>query len=118
MEEGYRIWIDRSSNHFGINIRIGLVRGGQNLVAEPIRLVFKPHKHGQLIPPTLELPEEEGVHFLDALKLAVMNHHGIREGYTEGELKATKTHLKDLREILWNHLDISGEEGEGNDRAR
>ncbi len=106
MEDGYRIWIDRSGSQFGVDIRIGLVRDGKPYIAEPITLIFKPHVSGERIMPTLELPDQEGLAFLDALKLALNEHHGIREGHVEGELKATKSHLRDMKLLLWKKMGI------------
>jgi hypothetical protein len=106
MEDGYRIWIETGADHFGTDLRIGLVRGGQAFIAKPIELEFEPLERGLRIPPTMAFEDRDGMAFLDALKIALMNHHGIREGHVEGELKATKEHLKDLHDLLWDHLEI------------
>ena len=110
MEDGYRIWIERSKNTFGLDVRIAKVVGGQPFIAQPVPIVLKSHNMGEVIEPTFQIPDDDAAPFLEALKKALADHLGIREGYAEGELKATKGHLKDLHDLLWSHLSISQEE--------
>jgi hypothetical protein len=101
MENGFKILIDRNPEyHIGADIRIGLYRDGRLYIAEPIRLVFNEHKPGQRIRPTLEL-DDNSVSFLSALEEALRDHKGITEGYVNGELKATKEHLKDMQALVF-----------------
>jgi len=102
MENGFKILIDRNPEYiWGVNIRIGLYRDSQLYVAMPIKFNFKPYIIGETVQPTLELSDRDGLPFLDALKAALENHHGIREGHIEGELKATKEHLNDMQKLVF-----------------
>ena len=107
MENGYHIWIDSSANHFGVDIRIGLFRDGKRQIAVPVELSFCDVKHGEVVPPTMQFNTYDGMDFLNALKLALNEHRGIREGHVEGELTATKGHLRDLKTILWDQMGIN-----------
>ena len=107
MENGFKILIDKKPEyHFGVDIRIALFRDGQLYIAEPIQLQFKKHEHGERIGPTLELDDYQGTQFLDALKEALNDHQGIKADVIEGELKATKEHLKDMRLLVFHELGI------------
>lgn len=106
MEEGFKILIDRGESHFGVDLRIGEVRNGVLYVAKPIKLIFEQREFGRRIPPTMEFETANGLQFLDALKTSLNEHKGIREGHVEGELKATKEHLKDMRLLAFHKVGI------------
>jgi len=108
MEDGYHVDILKSLDRFGDLLRIGKVVNGKVYVAQPISLIFMPIIPGERIPVFLELPSD-GDKLLDVLKSALYEHHGIREGHAEGELKATKEHLKDLKTILFDQVGIKNE---------
>ena len=107
MENGFKIMIDKNPEyHWGVDIRIALFRDGQLHVAEPIQLTFNRHEFGQRVKPTLELHDRDAIPFLDALKEALNGHQGIKADVIEGELKATKEHLRDMRLLVFHEADI------------
>lgn len=105
--DGYRVEILKSPDRFGDMIRIGCIDRGILYVAKPVKLIFEAHRQGECVPATIELLSD-GDKLLDALKSALNDHYGIREGHAEGELKATKEHLKDLKTILFDQMGIVG----------
>jgi len=107
MENGFKILIDRNPEyHWGVDIRIALFREGQLYVAEPIQFIFNRHELGKRVKPTLELDDRDAIPFIEALKEALNGHQEIKADVIEGELKATKEHLRDLKILLWKKVGL------------
>ena len=75
---------------------------GRRAFAEHIDLLFKIHEPGTKIEPTLNLPSHLATDILQSLADQI-REQGIRHKQDElndGELRATKYHLEDLRKLL------------------
>jgi len=88
----------------GVEIYIGgldLPRQKRYVVRE---LEFDEHEHGTTIAPLFELPMKDAQHLMDSLW-----NCGLRpsEGTgSAGSLKATQTHLEDMRKIAFHFLEL------------
>ena len=74
---------------------------GKRYIAKSIELIMEEYKPGDLIKPTLMLPGYTSGEFMKEMAEEIKKQ-GIRtkvDEDNEGELKATKYHLEDLRKI-------------------
>ncbi len=99
---GTEVWVARAD--FGRDIQIAVVQsvvGGQFTIAHVIEgghLEFTEQARGMIVRPTLRLSE----HLAEQLLAGLLNEKvsSPTAGAIEGELKATKHHLDDLRRLL------------------
>ena len=75
---------------------------GKKYIAKPIELIMEEHKETDNIEPTLKLSSSQSKEFLQQMADEIRKQ-GIRnfqDELNEGELKASKYHLEDLRQLL------------------
>lgn len=100
----FEIRIETPPTKFGLCIWILLREGDRLYVAKPIEMVFEEVMKGQRVDPdrpSLFVDERYGQPFMEALKRAV-EKVDIRA--IEGELKATKYHLEDMRKLVFEGI--------------
>jgi hypothetical protein len=95
----FEIQMEELPTQFGLSIWIILREGDRIYVAKPIALEFQEWSRGQRLDrPTLFIEDHYRMPFMEALKRAV-EKVDIRA--VEGELKATKYHLEDMRKLVF-----------------
>jgi len=75
---------------------------GKRYIAKPVDLIMKEYKEGEPIEPTIILPDFTSQEFMKQMAEEIKKQ-GIRtklDEDNEGELKANKYHLEDLRKLL------------------
>jgi len=78
------------------------IENGKTYYAKKVDLVFEEVPEGSFFKePTLEFAWHHSKDFLEALKEA-LDKEKLPEGRVEGELKATKYHLEDMRNLTIN----------------
>jgi len=88
----------------GLSIWIILREGDRRYFVEPLELVFKEIEQGRRLDrPSLSIDERYAGPFMEALKRAVEQ---VDMGPVEGELKATKYHLEDMRKLIFEKTVI------------
>lgn len=81
---------------------IGEDANGKRFKAKPMPIVFEELKPGEYSPePTMEVSGFESREFLPALANALAESGYRHESTDAGELKATKTHLEDMRKLVF-----------------
>ena len=89
----------------GLGIYFGMEDSQGFKVAKPVKLEYEKIDEGALdVKPTLIIPSYLGSDFLKTLLSAIENQ-GIKPestSKTEGLLEATKYHLEDMRNIVFN----------------
>lgn len=80
--------------------------GMKTYYAKKVDLIFEEVKEGAFFKePTIEISWHHSKDFLRALKQA-LDEEKLPEGKVEGELKATKYHLEDIKQLLNKLLGI------------
>jgi len=78
---------------------------GKRFIAKPMNLEFKEHKEGDREEPSIKISRVFGkeTNFLQALSdaLSKAGYSPIFVEENKGELKATKTHLEDMRKLVF-----------------
>lgn len=89
-------------NNYGMDVDIAIVTTGAiSQLAKVIddgHLQFSPIQQGQWMPPTIRLSRDMAQELLAGL--LALNIPSPSAGAVEGELKATKIHLEDMRQLL------------------
>jgi hypothetical protein len=72
---------------------------GRRLVVEPMDMVFSEPEEDHVLEPSLRFSGYQSEEFLKGLSQALIEL-GYRDKSSEGELKATKVHLEDMRSLV------------------
>ena len=85
----------------GLSVCIATTGGRYNelLVFGAPKRVFIP-EGGAVEEPSFFIPWHQSEEFISALKEAIREYEGSTPDFSQGELKATKYHLEDLRKLL------------------
>lgn len=105
----YRVYIQDEPAMLGKSLYITEVdQGGRVIaVAEPVDLTFNKLQEAQArVEPTIAFNWGQGDELLYALKDALTD---ASLGHSQGELKATKQHLNDMRAIAFKKIGIDKE---------
>ena len=82
--------------------------GHGKLKAYKIQITETDSLDGELVDPAMEIPRKQSDAILSALKKALIDYGVMRSGEgLEGELKATKAHLDDMKNIAEKALDLA-----------
>jgi len=94
----------------GIGIIFWDERAGKRYTVKPLNLIMTDHKPGTYAGPTIFLASHEAEEFLKSLAEA-LDKRGVKtdsDAKIQGTLQATRTHLADMRRLVFNLLHKEG----------
>ena len=103
MEKEFEVYIRNKTYSNMIEVAFVKIKNGKRFIAKPVNLEFKEIEEGVETRATMEFNLWEGKELLNAFKKEL---EGINLNQIEGELKATKYHLEDMRKIVYKNREV------------